>query len=87
MDGWASVRGCKASLQYPCISGYQPSEIPNEIAIANAFGINDHTFSMADSPSWGGHLYAVMATTNGFTGDNPIAVPGGERATWKRVGL
>ena len=77
MDGWASVGGCKASLHYPCISGYQPSEIPNEIAVANAFGVNDHTFSMADSPSWGGHLYAVMASTDGFTGDNPIAVPGG----------
>jgi phospholipase C len=31
---------------------------------------------MADSPSWGGHLYAVAATTDGFTGDNPVPAPG-----------
>jgi phospholipase C len=80
MDGWASVGGCKATNHYICISGYQPSQIPNEIKLANAFGINDHTFSMADSPSWGGHLYAVMASTDGFTGDNPIPVPGGSPA-------
>jgi phospholipase C len=80
MDGWASVNGCRPTNHYACISGYQPSEIPNEIALANAFGVSDHTFSMADSPSWGGHVYAVMATTDGFTGDNPIAVPGGSPA-------
>ena len=27
---------------------------------------------MADSPSWGGHLYTVSPTTDQFTGDNPV---------------
>ena len=29
---------------------------------------------METSPSWGGHLYAVAATTDDFNGDNPIVV-------------
>lgn len=79
MDGWAAIGGCKPTQYYACVSGYQPppspgatSSITNEINLAAKFGINDHTFSMADSPSWGGHVYAVMASTDGFTGDNPI---------------
>src|SRR5215467_10631383 len=31
---------------------------------------------MQNSPSWGGHLYAVMASSDGFTGNNPVTVPG-----------
>jgi len=31
---------------------------------------------MADSPSWGGHLYAVMASLDGFKGDNPNPAAG-----------
>jgi hypothetical protein len=31
---------------------------------------------MADSPSWGGHLYAAAATLDHFTGDLPRAVTG-----------
>ena len=70
MDGWASLKGCSAP-QYACVSAFQPSQIPNLIALARNFAISDATFSMSDSASWGGHLYAVAATTDGFTGDIP----------------
>jgi Phosphoesterase family len=45
--------------------------VPNIIALAGAFAVSDQTFSMADSPSFGGHMYAVAASTDGFTGNNP----------------
>jgi phospholipase C len=76
MDGWGQVSGCAASTGYACISGYQPSGVPNFTALASRFAISDETFSMQNSPSWGGHLYAVMASSDGFTGDNPVTVPG-----------
>jgi phospholipase C len=76
MDGWQNVPGCSAATGYRCISGYKPSQIPNLARLATKFAISDRTFSMADSPSWGGHLYAVMGSLNGFTGDNPNPAPG-----------
>jgi phospholipase C len=33
--------------------------------------VEDHAFTQADSPSWGGHLNEFAATTDRFTGDNP----------------
>src|SRR5215467_7164619 len=76
MDGWGKISGCTASTGYACISGYQPSGVPNLTALASRFAISDETFSMQNSPSWGGHLYAVMASQDGFTGDNPVPAPG-----------
>jgi len=75
MDGWGQISGCKPPA-YACISGYQPSGVPNFTGLASRFAISDETFSMQDSPSWGGHLYAVMASQDGFTGDNPVPAPG-----------
>ena len=76
MDGWEHVSGCTAAAGYGCISGYTPAQVPNLAALASRFAINDRTFSMADSPSWGGHLYAVMASLDGFKGDTPGRVRG-----------
>jgi phospholipase C len=76
MDGWQNVPGCQASNHYACISGYTPSQIPNLTALADSFAISDRTFSMANSPSWGGHLYAVMASLDGFEGNNPVPLKG-----------
>jgi phospholipase C len=76
MDGWAKVSGCAAPT-YSCISYYTPTQIPNLSALASNFAISDATFSEADSPSWGGHLYAVAATTDGFLGNNPAPVSAG----------
>ncbi len=71
MDNWTAIPGC-TKAPYPCISGYEPQAIPNLISLAGKFAISDRTFSMADSPSWGGHLYAVAASLDGFTGDIPL---------------
>ena len=78
MDGWLNVPGCGATstitgaIPYGCLSYYAPSQTPNLVSLASKFVIADETFSMADSPSWGGHLYAVAATNDNFTGDNPV---------------
>jgi phospholipase C len=55
MDGWQHVRGCGAKTSYACIGGYLPAQVPNVTTLAKQFAISDRTFSMADSPSWGGH--------------------------------
>ena len=70
MDGWQKLVGCHAP-KYRCISGYEPSQVPNLIALADQFAISDDFFSLADSPSWGGHVYAVTGSTDGFLGDIP----------------
>ena len=75
-NNWDHITGCGQAASYACIGGYTPAQIPNATSLASRFAINDNTFSMADSPSWGGHLYAVMGQTDHFTGDNPIAAPG-----------
>jgi len=76
MNGWQKVPGCAAKTGYACISGYTPAQAPNLASLADSFAISDHTFSMADSPSWGGHLYAAMGSLDGFEGNNPKAAPG-----------
>jgi phospholipase C len=83
MNGWQNIPAqgsqndtCSAATGYKCIGGYKPSHIPNLAALAGHFAISDMTFSMADSPSWGGHLYAAMASLDGFTGDNPVGAKG-----------
>lgn len=75
MNGWQNVRGCGAP-KYACVSGYQPWQIPNITLLSRDFAISDMTFSMQNSPSWFGHLYAVAATTDGFTGHNPQPASG-----------
>ncbi len=76
MDGWAGVKGCDATHNYACLTYYTPGQIPNLARLANVYAVSDRTFSMAASPSWGGHLYAAAASLDGFTGDNPIAAVG-----------
>src|SRR6266851_8023372 len=57
MDGWQNVPGCAAQTGYACIGGYTPAQVPNLATLARRFAISDRTFSMADSPSWGGSLH------------------------------
>ena len=71
MDGWQKIAGCSASQHYACVSGYQPGQVPNLSLLAQDFAISDRTFSMQDSSSWFGHLYAIAASTDGFTGNGP----------------
>ena len=77
MNGWQNIPvngqgGCSAAFHYQCIGGYKPAQIPNLTTLATDFTISDMTFSLADSPSWGGHLYAVAASQDGFTGGIPL---------------
>jgi len=76
MDGWGQVSGCHANLRYACLTYYTPAQIPNLAALASKFVVSDRTFSMRDSPSWGGHVYAAAATQDHFTGDLPVAARG-----------
>jgi phospholipase C len=76
MDGWQKVVGCQASTNYECIIGYQPSQMPNLSALASRFAISDRFFSLADSPSWGGHLDIVASNLDGFPGTNPLPATG-----------
>ena len=75
MDGWALLAGCSASRGYGCLTYYTPAQIPNLTALAGKFTVADRFFSEQDSPSFGGHLYAVAATLDGFIGANPHRSP------------
>ena len=84
MDGFGTLAPCSTSLpkcynQYdplsgPCAAG---SCIPNLSALAAKYAISDHTFELRASPSWGGHMYIVTASLDGFLGDNPSTQPTG----------
>ena len=78
MNGWQNIPdgSCAAATGYQCVSGYQPSQIPNITTLAQDFAISDRTFSLGDSPSWGGHMAIVAASTDNFTGDNPVKANG-----------
>lgn len=76
MDGWQKISGCGATTGYSCVSGYQPSAVPNLTALANTYAIEDRAFTMANAPSWGGHLDELAATTDGFSGNNPFRASG-----------
>jgi phospholipase C len=80
MDGWQNISGpggsCGASTGYQCITGYEPSQIPNITNLATQFAISDRMFSMEASPSWGGHLYLALAKLDGFEGNNPYPAKG-----------
>jgi phospholipase C len=65
------VTGCTVAVGRGCLTYYTPSQIPSLAALASKFVVSDHTFSMQDSPSWGGHVYPAAATQDGFTGDIP----------------
>jgi phospholipase C len=70
MNGWQNIRGgtCDAATGYQCIAGYEPSQEPDLAALAARFAIGDMFFSMVQNWSWIAHLWAVAATSDGFTG-------------------
>jgi phospholipase C len=79
MNGWENIKGpqgnCSAKLNYPCITGYTPAQLPNITNLAQKFAISDMTFTLSDSASWAGHMVAVSATLDGFYGNNPHRPP------------
>jgi phospholipase C len=68
MDGYEDIASCGATSgpPYRCYSQYQPSQEPNMIAAADQFVVEDSTFEDGEMPSWGSHLSAVAANTDGF---------------------
>lgn len=74
-NNWQDIVGCGAPT-YACVSGYQPSRIPNLITLAQHFAISDMTFSFAAAQSWEGHMSMVAASVDGFRSDGPQPVPG-----------
>ena len=71
MDGWQNISGCDAATGYQCVSGYQPSQVPNVARLARSFAISDRTFTVGDAPSWEGHMAIAAASQDHFYGDNP----------------
>jgi phospholipase C len=76
MDGWVNIPECMANGVNQCLSYYTEAQIPALAALANAYVVSDRTFSMQDSPSWGGHMAVVAATQDNFTGSIPVPAPG-----------
>jgi phospholipase C len=73
MNGFSEVNGCTDKDRYECYSQFNPTQIPNTIALANSFALSDRTFQTSLVPSWGSHMQTVAATLDGFVGDIPFA--------------
>ena len=86
MDGWLGIPGCGATST---IVGSVPVWLPHLsthrlryrtcISLATNFVVSDETFSMADSPSWGGHVYSVRPP---MTTSPATIPPSGADPTW-----
>jgi phospholipase C len=50
--------------------------VPALTKLADRYVVSDRTFTMQDSPSWGGHVYVAAASQDNFTGDIPQQVSG-----------
>jgi phospholipase C len=72
MDGFGRINGCTATVNYRCYTQFDPEQIPNLSALADAFVVSDRTFQMEAIPSFGAHLELASATLDGFVGSNPI---------------
>jgi phospholipase C len=70
MDGFSRIQGCTQSTGYKCYSQYSPSgsSIRNVTALAGAYVVSDRTFEDGPVSSWGMHVQAVAATSDGFIG-------------------
>jgi phospholipase C len=71
MDRFQAINGCHLAQGDACYQQFQPSQIPNLIALASQFAVSDATFEASPMPSWGSHLDLVAGSLDGFTGDNP----------------
>jgi hypothetical protein len=75
-NNWDKISGCTARVHYACVSGYQPSAIPNLAALAGTYAVLDQAFTLHDAPSWGGHMDELAGTSGVFSGNNPYRAPG-----------
>jgi len=76
MNGWEKIGGCAAASKYPCLTYYDPTQIPNLAALARAYALSDRTFQLSTVPSFGAHIELVATTLDGFTGVAPSAKAG-----------
>ncbi len=72
MDHFDRIRGCGGPT-YACMSQFDPTQIPNLVALARRFALADATFQLDLAASWGSHLELVSGTSDGFNGSNPAA--------------
>jgi phospholipase C len=70
MDGFSQIQGCTKSVGYKCYTQYPASStaIHNVTTLASNFVVSDRTFEDGPTSSWGMHIQAVAATTDGFLG-------------------
>jgi phospholipase C len=71
MDGFPNITSCQKTGSDVCMTQFDPTQIPNLIALASTFAVSDRTFEFDASASWGSHLELVAGTNDGFTGYNP----------------
>jgi phospholipase C len=80
MDGWGQISGCGAATGYACISGYQPSGVPNLTALASRFAISDETFSMHPDGTAQGPRAPLLIVSSyarpGYTDTTPTTFAG-----------
>jgi phospholipase C len=83
MDGFNRVRGCGAAHHFGCYVQYRRRDIPNFTRLARRFVVADRIFESNGIPSWGSHLELTTGgKLDGFTGKNPVHVPGIPRNGW-----
>ncbi len=76
MDGWNGLSTCMHNGVNQCVSHYDEAQIPALSAFAGKYVVSDRTFSLGDSPSFGGHIAVAAATQDDFTGAIPSSAPG-----------
>jgi phospholipase C len=74
MDGFDRIAGCAAAQGLPCLTQYDPSQIPNLAKLARTYALSDRTFQMDRVLSWGAHLELVTTDLDGFAGEIPKQV-------------
>jgi phospholipase C len=70
MDGFSQLQGCTKTTGYKCYTQYAASStaIHNVATLANNYVVSDRTFEDGPVSSWGMHVQAVAATSDGFIG-------------------
>jgi phospholipase C len=76
MDGWSAIPGCAPNGQNLCLTYYAPNQVPSLTKLADRYVVSDRTFSLQNSPSWGGHIAIAAASQDNFDGDIPRSVSG-----------
>jgi phospholipase C len=80
MDDFNLAGNCGPSTGFECYQQFDPTQVPNLVALADQFAVSDRTFEFRTTPSFVGHMIFAAATQDDFQGDNPRHVlPGFSR--------